>query len=213
MSTSNSDVLDAAAGAATASLGRTRTIDDRLTLLAVRAVCISFSFFFASFYFALVYLQLINQGGLWRPSSVNHPATALGVAEVALILVSGLVYFWGQWTGLYRRNHARTTLALAVAGLLGLVAVVLHIAELHRPGFSLQEGGYASVFVGIEGVYTAFLVVAVVILLGLTNRSRLGRFDENGAAIDAFGEFWGWMSAIALLNFLALYVQPFFPIS
>ena len=54
-------------------------------------------------------------------------------------------------------------------------------------------------------------VVVTLILFGVANRARLGLFRESGVAVEAFGEFVGWMSAIALLNFLALYVQPFFP--
>jgi len=105
--------LDAAAGAvATAFARHVRTLDDRLTLLAVRMFVVALSFLFACFYFALMYLQLINEHGQWLPPGVNHPATFIGVAELALILIAAAVYYSGQWLGLYRRDFGRLQLAL-----------------------------------------------------------------------------------------------------
>jgi heme/copper-type cytochrome/quinol oxidase subunit 3 len=186
-------------------------LDNRLTMLAMRMTYIALSFFFACFYFAVFYLQLVNENALWLPAGINHPATALGVAETALVLLAGLAYFWGQWAGLYRRNFGVLQLGLWIAALLTVVSVVLHIAELHNPGFSIQGGGYVSCFVAIEGVFTVMLFISAIVLLGMANRARLGLFRESGVAVDAFGEFFGWISAVALINFLALYVQPFFP--
>jgi hypothetical protein len=213
MSTSASDanLLDQTAGVTTALARHTRTLDDRLTLLAMRMTYIALTFFVVCFYFALTYLQIVNEHGLWKPSTLHQPNLALGITEMALVLIGGVVYFAGQWLGLYRRNFSRLQIGLWVAALLGFISIILHVAELHTPGFSLQDGGYASVFVGAEGVYTVLLIVAVLVLVGLANRARLGLFRQSGIAIEAFGEFWGWMAAIALLNFLALYVQPFFP--
>jgi heme/copper-type cytochrome/quinol oxidase subunit 3 len=94
-----------------------------------------------------------------------------------------------------------------------VVSVIVHILELHNPGFSLQAGGYASIFIALEGTFTILLVITTIVLLGMANRARLGLFQENGVTVEAFGEYFGWFSAIALINFLALYVQPFFPIA
>lgn len=198
-------------GASGAGAREIRSLDDRLTLLLSRMSYVALSFFFACFYFALVYLQLINQNGLWKPAGINHPATWLGVSEVVLVLSAGLVYFWGQWAGLYQRNWGVLNTGLWVAAILTVLAIIPHVVELHAPGFSLQGGGYVSVFIALEGVFTVLLVITAVVLLGLANRARLGRFRESGVAVEAFGEYFGWFSAIALMNFLALYVQPFFP--
>jgi hypothetical protein len=189
------------------------TRDDRLTLIAVRMTFVSLSFFFACFYFAQIYLQILNQNGMWLPKGINHPWAGLGVLETGLVLLAGLVYFGGQWLGLYARNFARLQLGLWLAALFTVIAVVLHIAELHNPGFSLQGGGYVSVFIALEGTFTILLTLTAVVLLGMANRARLGLFQQSGVAVEAFGEFYGWLCAIALINFLVLYVQPFFPIA
>ncbi len=211
MSTSEAGVTDAAQLAGDIATARgARNLDGRLTMVATRMTYVSLSFFMASFYFGLIYLQLVNENNMWLPKGVDHPPSWLGAAEVGCVLLAGVVYFWGQWTGLYQRNWSRLHLGLWVASLLGIAAIVLHVIELHRPGFSLQSGGYVSLFIAIEGVYTVLLVVTVIALLGVANRARLGLFRESGVAVEAFGEFLGWMSAVALINFLALYVQPFF---
>ncbi|GAC1442787.1 MAG: hypothetical protein NVSMB52_00390 [Chloroflexota bacterium] len=206
--------LDIAADAvSTAGARGIYSLDDRLTLLSVRMTYVALSFFFACFYFAHIYLQLINANSLWLPKGINHPSIALGVLETGLILVAGLVYFWGQWSGLYARNAGRLKLGLWIAAALAIVSFILHVAELHKPGFSLQGGGYVSVFIALEGTFTVFLFFVSLALLGMANRGRLGRFERSGIAIEAFGEFFGWFCAIALMNFLVLYVQPFFPIA
>jgi hypothetical protein len=192
---------------------RPRSLDDRLSLTSIRMFYIAASFFFASFYFGLVYLQIVNENNMWLPHGVDHPPTWMGVSEMALIQIAGLAYFWGQWGGMYQRKFGRLTLGLWIAAILTIVAIVIHVIELHSPGFSLQSGAYVSIFTVVEGVYTVFLVGTAVVLLGVANRARLGLFNENGTGVEAFGEFFGWMAGVALFNFLALYVQPFFPIA
>jgi heme/copper-type cytochrome/quinol oxidase subunit 3 len=191
-----------------------RTLDDRLALLLSRMIYVALSFFFACFYFALVYLQLINQNGLWKPAAVDHPPGWIGASEVALVLAAGLAYFWAQWAGLYTRNFDRLRLGLWAAASLCVAACGVHIYELHAPGFpSLQSGAYVSVFIALEGVFTIVLIISTLVLLGVANRAQRGLFRQSGIAVEAFGEYFGWLSAIALLNFLALYVEPFFPIA
>jgi heme/copper-type cytochrome/quinol oxidase subunit 3 len=202
--------LESAAGAASGAGARhVHTLDDRLTLLLSRLSYVALSFFFACFYFAMFYLQLINQHGLWKPAGIDHPPTWIGVSETALLLLAGLAYFWGQWAGLYPRKFERLQLGLWIAALLSAVACIIHIVELHAPGFSLQGGGYVSVFIATEGTFTILLVITTLVLLGIANRARLGLFRQSGIAVEAFGEYFGWLTAIALMNFLALYVQPF----
>jgi hypothetical protein len=188
-----------------------RSLDDQLALLVSRMTYVALSVFFASFYFAELYLQLIDQNRSWKPPGIDHPATWLGVSEAALVLAACLLYVWGQRVGMYRRNWNVLNAGLRGAGLLTVLAIVPHVIELHAPGFSLQSGAYASVFIALESVFTVLLVITALVLLGIINRARLGRFRGSGIAVEAFGEYFEWFAAIALLNFLTLYVQPFLP--
>lgn len=191
-----------------------RTLDNRLSVLSVRMLYISSSFFFASFYFGLVYLQIVNENNMWLPHGIDHPPTWIGVSEMALVLIAGTAYFVGQWFGLYRQKQQILSVGLWIAAILTVVAVIIHVIELHKPGFSLQGGGYVSLFITIEGVFTFVLAVTALVLIGVAIRAGKGLFSGGaGAGVEAFGEWFGWISAIALFNFLALYVQPFFPIA
>lgn len=207
-----SQALDSTAGAVSGAGARhVRSLDDRLTLLAARMTMASLAFFFACFYFAQVYLQIVNENNQWKPPGINHPASVLGILEVAFVLGAGVAYVWGQWGGLYRRNFATLHIGIWLATLLLVASCVVHVIELHAPGFSLQGGGYVSVFISLEGTFTVVLIVFTIAALGMANRARLGLFRQSGVAVEAFGELLGFISAIALMNFLALYVQPFFP--
>lgn len=207
----NQGIESAVTAASTVGARHVHSQDERLTLVAVRLTAVSMTLFFACFYFALFYLQVVDANGQWLPPGVNHPAAALGVSEAVLVIVAGLAYFWGQWAGLYAGKMKRLQLGISVAAVLCLAASILHIIELHAPGFSLQGGGYVSVFIALEGTFTVIFILTTIALLGMANRARLGMFQDSAIAVEAFGEFLGWISAIALLNFLALYVQPFFP--
>jgi heme/copper-type cytochrome/quinol oxidase subunit 3 len=208
----SSDPLQNAIAQATSYVPR--TLDNRLTVLSARMLYISGSFFFASFYFGLVYLQIVNENNMWLPHGVDHPPTWIGVSQMALVLIAGLAYFWGQWFGLYRQKLSNLTIGLWIAAVLTVISVVIHIIELHKPGFSLQSGGYVSLFITIEGVFTFVLAATALVLIGFAIRASRGLFTGGaGAGVEAFGEWYGWISAIALFNFLALYVQPFFPIA
>lgn len=206
--------MDVAAAAVSGAGARSiRSHDDRLTLLATRMVYASLTVFFLSFYFADMYLQILNQNGLWLPAGINHPSVAYGIIETGLIVLAGLIYFASQWLGLYRRDFGRLTTGLWIAAVLTVISVLVHIKEVQTPGFSLQGGGYVSVFIAIEGTFTLVLAVTALVLLGVANRARLRLFDRSGVAVEAFGEYLWWIMAIAVFNFLLLYVQPFFPIA
>lgn len=210
---SGTTALDVTAAAVSGAGARSiRSHDDRLTLLATRMVYASLTVFFLTFYFADMYLQILNQNGLWLPAGVNHPATAYGVIETGLIVLAWLIYFATQWLGLYQRKFDRLTVGLWIAAALTVISVIVHVKEVQAPGFSLQAGGYASVFIAIEGTFTAVLAVTAIVLLGVANRSRLGLFRGSGVAVEAFGEYFAWLTAVAVFNFMLLYVQPFFPI-
>ena len=114
------DALDSASSAASALARETRSLDDRITLLATRMLYVALTFMLACFYFAFVYLDLINQNGFWKPAAlVQRPSEWFGLVEVGLIIVAGLVYVWAQWGGLYRRNWSTLNLGLWAAGIPG----------------------------------------------------------------------------------------------
>src|SRR5271166_4102768 len=100
MATSNpgADALDNTGSAATSLARETRSVDDRLAILATRMTYVALTFMLTCFYFAFVYLDLIDQNGFWKPAHlVQRPSLGFGLVEMGLIILAGLVYVWGQW--------------------------------------------------------------------------------------------------------------------
>jgi Cytochrome c oxidase subunit III len=195
-------------GAAASALRVPRTLDERLTMLAVRMLIVACSFGWIAWFFAQIFLQITNSNNLWLPTTLKRPL-GMGVIEAVLIVASWLAYLFGHYGGLYRRKNETLTLSLFLAAVLSVVAIITHVLVLHSPGFLLQDGGYASVFVGMEGVYTTFLIFSTIVLFGLANRARLGLLGASGIAVDACFEYWTWQMLIGVFVFFGLYVIPF----
>jgi hypothetical protein len=53
------------------------------------------------------------------------------------------------------------------------------------------------------------LLVSLIVLLGLANRARLGLFTTSALAVEAFGEWWMWLTGISAFAYATLYVAPF----
>jgi len=186
-----------------------RLINRALTIWLARMLVAAGTTFFASYFFAFTLLQLYDGNNQWLPAGITHPAAILGVGNVALLLLSGLVYFWGQiqmWRGATDRFSGYCTVAL----LLGFGATVFLAASLIHTPFDTQAGGYASVFYGLTRVLGTVLLASLVFMVGLTYRSIKGLYSrDNMAVIDAFGEYWGWLIAISVVSYVLLYILPF----
>jgi heme/copper-type cytochrome/quinol oxidase subunit 3 len=187
---------------------RVRTVDERLTLVAVRMLILAGTFGFAAWFFAQAFLQIVNENNKWLPVTLQRPLAA-GTLQIIVMVASWLVYLWAQYGALRSGNFRWLNRALWLSGVLGLIALGIQVNILHNPGFTLQDGGYASVFVGMEGVITALLLFSLIVLFGLANRARLGLFQETGVAIEGFGEWWMWLTGISAFAYANLYVVPF----
>ena len=107
-------------------------------------------FFFFAFLFAYFYLRSLNSQGLWHPHNVKAPV-GFGTAITACVVLSALA------SGSCRAPPARRRRGHLALGrgwwrsLLGLAAVVLQVVEWTTIGFGPTEGGFASVFLGLDG--------------------------------------------------------------
>lgn len=221
MSTANPPSSDSLIASRPSSV---RPLDERLTLTAIRMTYIAFSVGFLAFYFAHAYLEIVNSNGLWLPKLLRI-SIGYGVVEVVLPIIALLSILWGWRSTRSEEPGNKLFLGLIGALVFGLAAFVLHVVELHAPAtvltytgkkaptFSLQDGGFASIFIATEALYTVILGLVVIVLAGLTNRARLRLFTESTVAVAGFTELWGWLAVVGVLNFLGLWVQPYFPIA
>ncbi len=191
------------------ALAKDEVVSGKLTVALARLLIASGSFLFAPFFVAFAMLSALNNNNMWRPAGVTHPSTALGLASVILLVVSGVAYLWGH-AGVRTGVDSQMKIGLMLAFLLALAAAVCYALTLSHMGFSFQAGGYASVFFGLTFVYEVFLVCLCIFLFGIANRVRLGLYTPlRMTAVTAFGEFWWWFIIIGALGYTLLYVLPF----
>ena len=186
-----------------------RRIDRSLTVWLARMLAAAGTTFFASYFFAFILLELYDRNNQWLPAGITHPAAILGIGNIVLLVLSGLVYFWGQ-IEMRRGAAAKFSGYCALALLLGLGATAFLAASLIHTPFDTQAGGYASVFFGLTRVLGTVLLASLVFMVGLCYRAIKGMYSrENMAVIDAFGEYWGWLIAMSAISYTLLYILPF----
>jgi heme/copper-type cytochrome/quinol oxidase subunit 3 len=186
-----------------------KRVNSTLTIWLARMLAAAGTTFFASYFFAFTLLQLYDRHNQWLPAGITHPAAILGIGMAAFLLLSGLIYFWGQ-IEMRRGAPDKFTAYCSLALLLGLAATACLAASLIHTPFDTEAGGYASVFFGLTRVLGTVLLASLVFMVGLTYRSIKGLYSrENMAVIDAFGEYWGWLIAIGIVSYVLLYILPF----
>lgn len=151
--------------------------------------------------FAYFYLRSLNNGGMWRPASVDPPQ-AYGAAVVALFVASALA--------LELAAHAPRWRALAGCSIgLGVAGVVVQCVEYARLGFGPASGGYASVFLAWTGL-TAVCVVATMLWLETLVAYGLRHGDAGPSLVrprlDALAFYWSFLAGLATIAWAILYL-------
>jgi heme/copper-type cytochrome/quinol oxidase subunit 3 len=172
-----------------------------------RLLVAAMAFVFIALVFAFYYLRQLNIQGLWRPAHV-HPPLTFGLAILACILASVIVYWLGTRNVrvLDRRWLWPATAALALA----LTTLVLIGFEIPDAGFRPTDGAYASVFFAWTGFY-AFAVfggafyMETLVARGLRLRTQADPVVLT-AEVEAFGIYWYFIALMTILTFVLLYV-------
>lgn len=184
-------------------------LQEKLTLGLGRMLIASGLFFMIPFFVSYAMLTVLNNNDMWLPHGVTHPSMALGAASAILLVLSALSFYWGR-TGSSAGNQGQLTGGLTLALLLAIAAAICYVLTLGHLGFSLQAGGYVSVFFGMTLVYEILLVGLCIFLFGFANRARLGLYTQTrGVALKAFGEYWTWFVIMGVIAYLVLYFLPF----
>jgi heme/copper-type cytochrome/quinol oxidase subunit 3 len=183
-------------------------VTDRLTRLLCRMLIVSGSIYYFAFFAAYATLHVANGNGMWLPKGVTHPNMGLGIAAVVLLGAGGLFYLWGKIR--LQRGLSGYTGSALLGGLLATGSAICYGLTLRHMGFNFQSGGYASCFFGLTAVNLLITVLAGFFFLGIANRSRLGLYSKQQlVTVDAFGEFFLWISAVSAFSFFLLYIIPF----
>ena len=158
--------------------------------------------FFLAFFFAYLYLKTIDTQDLWNGGSPGA-SVLLGILQVAGLAGAAVLTWQGG-----RRVRAglgtawRSMAWIAVA--LALVALVAMAWQLATIGY--YPGGYDSVLIGWTAALAVHVLIATPLLVGSALERRpagpLGPLDLAG--ITATTWFWGFLAAVAAIEFVLL---------
>jgi heme/copper-type cytochrome/quinol oxidase subunit 3 len=172
-------------------------------------------------YFYLLYLNTNNswlpQGkdSLWNTTGMNvkwpgtvEPASEWPFWAIAGGVVLSALVFWIGVRALKRGNTKAFIAAAALVGLGFIALVVAQYLQVRFYPFTPTAGGYASVLhiIGISN-FLHYLLSAFVVL-GIWNRSRLGRVTpRNPFQANLVGVWITWIAiSSVLLAFLTFFV-------
>jgi heme/copper-type cytochrome/quinol oxidase subunit 3 len=175
---------------------------------AAKMWCGSMAFFFAAFVFAYFYLRSLDLNSSWTIGKHVSPSGGLGVAIMAVFLLSGLML------ALAARYPAEEFSMGIAATVLAVVGVGLQFLEYSVLGFGPNSGAYASVFFGWTATYALGGLGGVYWME--TNVATLWRGRRNGfadvdqellrAGLKACSICWTFYVAIGVLMFIVLYL-------
>jgi heme/copper-type cytochrome/quinol oxidase subunit 3 len=151
--------------------------------------------------FAYFYLRSLNNGGLWRPASVQPPQS-WGAIVVALLV--------GSASALALAVRASRWRALAAVSLaLGIAAVVAQCLEYTQLAFGPMSGGYASVFVGWTAL-TTVCVLATMLWLETLLAYGLRHGDAPAGVVrprlQALTFYWTFLAGLGAVMWVVLYL-------
>jgi heme/copper-type cytochrome/quinol oxidase subunit 3 len=166
--------------------------------------------------FMWFYLRSLNTNGMWRGvdcskakacmDALGNPITApipkaaaINTVGIFVLMLVSAALIW--FTEVQARQGAtrKTTTPLAGLALLLLSgAVVWQIIQFQYLPFQTIDGTYASTFEFFMGSNLAHFFVLLVIAIGLFNRSRHGKYeDDNWYQLHLGRLFWVWLAASA----------------
>jgi heme/copper-type cytochrome/quinol oxidase subunit 3 len=175
--------------------------------VGVRLWTASAAFFFLTFVFAFFYLRSLNMNNQWKPHGVDAP-TGWGVAILACIVASVVVYWFAVRLG----SEERWRLPALVALVLAVAAGVIQCVEWAVMSWGPTNGGYASVFIGWTAFYLLFLIGVIYWMETLVAESyRGGEGAEERAVVrranaEALNLFWLFLGLVAVAAFIILYL-------
>lgn len=162
--------------------------------LGLRLFIASESMLFAALIAARFYLV-----GLERPAGVNLP---LGAVLTAILLASSWLGYRGL-AAIRRGDRSAAARRLSGAVLLGLLFLVGVGVEWATAEFAIGTA-YGTAFFTTTGLHAAHLLSGILVLGGVANLLRLGRFDAES--------HWGVAGAVTYWTFVdAVWVVAVFP--
>ncbi len=161
---------------------------------------------FAYLLFSYAYVGLQIQGRGWPP---ELPSLKLAGPNTIVLLLSS-VALWMAERAVKRSDRRAQMAGLTIAGLLGVLFVIVQLFEWHEKSFGLASSAYGSFFFTITGFHLAHVLAGLLIILALVIWSWKNTFDETRhAAISVGSLYWHFVDAVWVVVFFTLYITPY----
>lgn len=154
--------------------------------------------FVGGLFFSYIYLRSLNVNGKWLPSGVHPPSAASGYLIAGVMLVSAVVYRWGDLgSRAGKAGQARAGLLLAL--LLAVADLVIQVQQMTAASFDPSAGAFASNYYALAGYHVFHVALILLVGVGLAIRSGRGLYrDGQYNEVALGGLIWYWVTLIAI---------------
>ncbi|MFZ0558250.1 MAG: heme-copper oxidase subunit III [Methylovirgula sp.] len=143
----------------------------------------------------------------WSPEPYP-PFTFALPATIAMLLSSGAIW-WGE-RSLARRALPEHRIGLALAGLLGVVFLVLEGLEWKSKPFALTTNLYGSLYFTITGFDALHVIFGIAAILAVLTWSLLGYIDyRRNTPVLIISAYWHFVTAVWIAIFFTFYIAPY----
>ena len=186
-------------------------VRERNVWMGVRLWTGAMAFLFTSFIFAFFYLRSLNNNGMWRDKAASPPVV-FGTIVLVCVIVGIALYAVGVRSLRSGAEGSWRSMSILSVVLLLAAVVVQAIAWFHC-GFGTKDGGYASVFFGWTGFYSAVLLGSVYWLWTQVAQSLRGSGGSGDGGTPAYladreavAFFLYFMGIVQVALFILLYL-------
>jgi cytochrome c oxidase subunit III len=144
----------------------------------------------------------------WPPAGIDPPKLLLPTINTLVLIASSVPMYLAD-SGITKGNVRRLIWGLALAGLLGLVFLVLKIIEYSDVPYRWDDHAYGSIvwlIIGFHSGHVASVVLKTIVMLVLAYRGYFNAQRHLGVQIN--GIYWHFVVAVWLPLYGVLYWAP-----
>jgi cytochrome c oxidase subunit I+III len=178
-----------------------------VSLLGMQLAVLIVGIALATFLFSYFYIRFENP--VWPPEGIAPPQALLAVISTLLLLASGGGMIWAV-RAIRQGNRGSMRLGLAIAFLLGALALGVQIFDFSRLGFRADFHAYGSLFYILSGFAFAVLSIGLVMNALAQFWAWRGEYTaRDHVGIENTALFWYAVVVVWLLIFITLYGVPY----
>jgi cytochrome c oxidase subunit 3 len=159
---------------------------------------------FGSFFTAYFFVRVAN-GTPW-PTPPYHLPVYVAFINTLILVTSSFTIHWALQS-IKRDYHTGLKAGMLLTFLLGLTFLITQALEYSRIGFSLKDGGFATIFFCLTGLHGAHVFVGLNLLLFTTIRAFRGHFSSaHHFGVEVPGIYWHFVDVMWIVVYTTVYI-------